>query len=99
MLPNTKIRKSKRLEHETLVMLVDEAAGTVSFGLMVNCSPDGMCFYSDAAFNPGTKIKIRLDAPLFGDAPDTYHGLVSWCKGLDENNSEYYLNSIGVKYC
>ena len=90
-------RKTKRFEHKSTAMLEDEFGGYFSYGQISNYSGGGMGFWSDVAFKQGAKIKVSLDNPPFKTAPRSYHGIVTWCKEMGDDEPHYFYK-IGLKY-
>ena len=95
---NTELRKVRRFDHKTTVMLENEPSGQFSYAQMINFSGGGMGFGSDFALRPGTIINIRLDKPIFRSAPKTYSAIVRWCKQLSDDNL-LCPYGVGVEYC
>jgi len=77
-------------------MIENQQAGHLNYGQMVNYSADGMCIGSDAFYNKGATINIRINMPPYKGAPTNYSGTVRWCKELARNDFEYSYG-VGIK--
>ena len=65
------LRKSRRYEHVTTVMIESSQAGIFGYAQMYNYSASGMLIRSDFPINPGTLIKVNLEKPLYSSASNT----------------------------
>ncbi len=92
----TDYRKNKRYEHKATAMLEDQKLGYATYVLMKNTSGDGMCFESDYSFNLGTELSITLDKPIFKSSPIRCHGIVKWCRAVNDDDATFNYG-IGVK--
>ena len=97
MVSNTDFRKSIRFEHKSTVMLADEHSDYFSYAQMYNISSGGLYFESDVALKPGTKIQIRFDDPPFRTGPSVLKSVVSWCRELPYDDSDYAFG-VGVRF-
>ena len=92
-------RKHKR--HKTKGLAVVEIPGTGHWVYVElrNFSNKGLCFETDAAMRPGSKITIRFDEAQLSPWSDglqlpsntnglkTYSSVIKWCKKLDDDQS------------
>jgi len=92
-------RKCKRFYHHSTILIEDEKKGTFSYGKIKNMSGDGMYFETEFAFKPATRIRFRLDNPPFKSCPDTYSGIIKWCKEIYDDDEPIYPYGIGVEFC
>ena len=90
-------RKSRRFEHKYMVMLANEHSEYFSYAQMLNFSGGGLYFESDVALKPGTKIQIRFDDPPFRTGPSILKSIVSWCRELPYDDSDYAFG-VGVRF-
>ena len=97
MISTPDFRKGKRFDHKSTVMLEDDHSEYLSYAQLYNFSSGGMYFESDVAFQPGAKLTIMLDKPIFRAAPKNYHAKVLWCKKITDVKSQYSYG-IGVRY-
>lgn len=97
MLSSADYRKNIRYEHKSTIMLANEHSEYFFYAQMFNFSGGGLYFKSDVALKPGTKIKIRFDHPPFRSGPNTLSSVVSWCRELPYDDSNYSFG-VGVKF-
>ena len=55
-------RASKRFDHEAPLVIKNCDGGTNAYGRMYNYSSGGLYLESDAALNPGTPVRIDIEA-------------------------------------
>ena len=97
MLESFERRKHNRLNHRSTVMLTNEKTGLYCYAQLCNVAGDGMYLETEYSFKPGDEFDIRFDKPPFRSAPKIYHGIVKWCRPLDDEES-IGSYGIGVKY-
>ena len=91
-------RKCRRFDHHATILLEDEKKGSFSYGRINNMSGDGMYFETEFSFNPGTRVRFRLENPPFKSCPDAYCGIIKWCKELYGETATYPFG-VGVEFC
>ena len=75
-------RASKRFGYEAPLIIKNCDYGTYAYGRMYNYSRGGLYLESDAALNPGTHVRIDIEASQNGPAVDHYYATVKWCKEI-----------------
>ncbi|MGD8961833.1 MAG: PilZ domain-containing protein [Desulfobacterales bacterium] len=75
-------RTSKRFGYEAPLIIKNCDCGTYAYGRMYNYSRRGLYFESDAALNPGTHVRIDIEASPNGPATDHYYATIQWCKEI-----------------
>ena len=90
------LRKSRRYEHVTTVMIESSQAGIFGYAQMYNYSASGMLIRSDFPINPGTLIKVNLKKPLYSSASNTVESRVVWCRRFERERGKYSRYGIGV---
>ena len=75
-------RASKRFGYEAPLVIKNCDCGTYAYGRMYNYSRGGLYLESDAALNPGTQVRIDIEASPNGLAADHYYATVQWCKEI-----------------
>ncbi|MGD9149797.1 MAG: PilZ domain-containing protein, partial [Desulfobacterales bacterium] len=66
-------RASKRFGYEAPIIIKNCDYGTYAYGRMYNYSRGGLYLESDAALNPGTHVRIDIEASQNGPAVDHYY--------------------------
>jgi hypothetical protein len=77
-------RASMRFELEVPVIIKNCDCGTYAYGRMYNFSRGGIYFESDAAFKPGTCVRIDIEESQNSLAADRYYATVKWCKEISD---------------
>ncbi|MEJ2729415.1 MAG: PilZ domain-containing protein [Deltaproteobacteria bacterium] len=72
-------RTSKRLSHETPLVIENCDSGTYSYGRMYNYSKGGFYFESDTPYQTGTRIRIDIEKSKIGLDAGQYFAEVKWC--------------------
>ena len=90
-------RKSERLNRLSIMIIEEEFAGNIFFGMMHNESRNGLYFVSVSGFQPGTFIHIKFDDPSPISTQDSCRAQVVWSKEIDDNS--FYGYGTGVQYC
>jgi hypothetical protein len=90
------LRKSKRYEHVSTVMIESSQAGIFGYAQMYNYSAGGMLIRSDFPINPGALIKVNLEKPLYSSGSNTVDSRVVWCRRFEEERGQYSPYGIGV---
>jgi hypothetical protein len=90
------LRKSRRYEHVSTVMIESSQAGIFGYAQMYNYSAGGMLIRSDFPISTGTLIKINLEKPLYSSASNTVDSRVVWCRRFEKERGPYSRHSIGV---
>jgi len=75
-------RASKRFGYEAPLVIKNFDCGTYAYGRMYNYSRRGLYLESDAKLNPGTHVRIDIEASPNGPATDHYYATVQWCKEI-----------------
>ena len=75
-------RASKRFGHEAPLIIKNCERGTYAYGRMYNYSRGGLYLESDAALNPGTPVRIDIEASPNGPTADHYYATVQWCREI-----------------
>ena len=91
-------RKSRRFMIKATAILEIPSSGHWFYVQIRNFSHSGMYVETEAAFRPGTKVKIKLDQPLFYSNQKSYNSIIRWCKELDDENPSFSNYGLGVKF-
>jgi hypothetical protein len=91
-------RKSRRFMVSATAILEVPSSGHWFYAQIRNFSHAGMYVETEAAFKPGTKIKINVDRPLFSTNQKSYNSIIRWCKSLGEDNPSFSNYGLGVKF-
>lgn len=75
-------RTSKRFGYEAPLIIKNCDRGTYAYGRMYNYSRGGLYLESDTALNPGTQVRIDIEASAAGPNADHYYATVQWCKEI-----------------
>jgi hypothetical protein len=94
--PGKELRRSKRYQHVSTVMIESMPAGIVGYAQLRNYSAGGMLIRSEFALSPGTLLRVRLEAPLYASVSDVVDSRVVWCRRLKEDADHYSQFGIGV---
>lgn len=90
------LRRSKRYVHVATVMIESSQAGIFAYAQMKNYSAGGMLIRSDFPIQPGSRIKIRLEKPLYASVSDVVESRVVWCMPLEDDSGTHSRFGIGV---
>jgi hypothetical protein len=90
------LRKSRRYEHVSTVMIESPQAGIFGYAQMYNYSAGGMLIRSDFAISPGTLIKVNLEKPLYSSVSKTVDSRAVWCRRFEQERGRYSRYGIGV---
>ena len=90
-------RASQRLAYEAAVKIENRDSGTYTYGRMYNYSAGGIYFESDAAFQPGTQVRIDIAEPGIGLFTDHLNAKVKWCREISAA-VVLYDYGIGVEF-
>ena len=91
------LRKSKRYEHVSTVMIESFQAGIFGYAQMNNYSAGGMSIRSDFPISPGALLKIRLEKPLYASVSDVVDSRVIWCKEIEDDSEMNSRFAIGMR--
>ena len=95
----SEFRKYKRYSAKGLAVVEIPGYGHWVYAELRNCSSQGLCFETDAALTPGSKIRIKFDkAPVSSkldkshssprsNSLKAYRPTIRWCKKLDDDQS------------
>lgn len=90
-------RASKRFDHEAPLVIKNCDCGTFACGRMYNYSRGGIYFESDAAFEPGTCVRIDIEESQNALAADHYYATVKWTKEISAA-VVLYRHGIGIEF-
>ena len=90
-------RTSKRFDHEAHLIVKNFDCGRYTYGRMYNYSRGGIYFESDAAFKPGSRVRIDLEDSQSGLAADHYFATVRWCKQICDAVVLYDF-AVGIEF-
>ena len=91
------LRKSRRYEHVSTVMIESSQSGIFGYAQMYNYSASGMLIRSDFPISPGTLIKVNLEKPLYSSVSNTVDSRVVWCRRFEQERGRYSRYGIGVR--
>lgn len=103
-------RKSRRFKTKATAVIELPDSGYWVYAEMTDFSKKGLCFETEAAIQPGTVIRVKLDKSLvssrfdksfkslFNNGYKTYNSTVMWCNKLDDDQSVSNFG-IGVELC
>jgi len=98
-------RKNRRFKTKATTVIELPDSGYWVYAEMTDFSSHGLCFETEAAIQPGTVIRVKLDKSLvssrfdksfkslFDNGYKTYNSTVMWCKKLDDDQS---VSSFGI---
>jgi len=98
-------RKNRRFKTKGTAVIELPDSGYWVYAEMTDFSSHGLCFETEAAIQPGTVIRVKLDKSLvssrfdksfkslFNNGYKTYNSTVMWCKKLDDDQS---VSSFGI---
>ena len=102
------LREKRRFKTKATAVIEIPDSGYWVYAEMTDFSSHGLSFEIEAAIQPGTLIRIKLDKTIvssgldksfkssFNDGYKTYNSTVRWCKKLDDDQSVSNFG-IGVK--
>ena len=91
-------RNSRRYQMKATAVLESPATGHFFYADVKNFSAGGIGFEVDACINPGTKILIKLDRPLFKSDQMKYDSIIKWCKVMDEEDQMSSTHGLGAQF-
>ncbi len=91
-------RKITRFKTKATVTLEVPSSRNLFYAQMKNFSLEGMCLEASTALTPGTRVRIKLDRPLFASSQESYDSVIKWCKGLTDEEGAVYNFGLGVKF-
>jgi len=98
-------RKSRRFKTKATAAIEVPDTGHWVYAEMTDFSGHGVCFETEAAIQPGTLIRIKIDKSLVSSRLDrsfksltnngykSYNSTVRWCKQLDDDQT---ISSFGI---
>jgi hypothetical protein len=98
-------RENRRFKTKATAVIELPDSGYWVYAEMTDFSKKGLCFETEAAIQPGTVIRVKLDKSLvssrfdksfkslFDNGYKTYNSTVMWCKKLDDDQS---VSNFGV---
>lgn len=91
-------RKTSRYKMKATAVLESPNTGHWVYADVKNFSAGGMCLESEACINPGTKVIIKLDRPLFISDQREFDSIIRWCRILDGENESFSTHDMGAKF-
>ena len=91
-------RKSRRYKMTATAVLESPSTGHWVYAEVKNYSAGGMRLESDSCIDPGTKVTINLDRPLFISDRKKYDSIIRWCRLLDIENPSSSTHGMGAKF-
>jgi hypothetical protein len=91
-------RNSRRYKMKATAVLESPNTGHWFYADVKNFSAGGMCFEVDASINPGTKVLIKLDRPLFISDRMQYDSIIRWCKVIGDDKNSSSTHKIGAQF-
>jgi len=98
-------RKNRRFKTKATAVIELPDSGYWVYAEMTDFSKNGLCFETEAAIQPGTVVRVKLDKSLvssrfdksfkslFNDGYKTYNSTVRWCKQLDDDQA---ISNYGI---
>jgi len=98
-------RKNRRFKTKATAVIELPDSGYWVYAEMTDFSKNGLCFETEAAIQPGTVIRVKLDKSLvssrfdksfkslFNNGYKAYNSTVKWCNKLDDDQS---VSSFGI---
>jgi hypothetical protein len=94
--PEKELRKSRRYDQVSTVMVESIQTGIFGYAQMRNYSAGGMLIRADYHINPGTLVKIRLEKPLYASVSNVVDSRVVWCRKFEDEIGKSTRFGIGV---
>jgi hypothetical protein len=91
-------RKIKRYKTKGTVTIEVPSTKHLFYAEMKNFSHEGLCLETSTSLTPGTKVKIKLDRPLFTAPQVSYDSVIRWCRGLTDEDGSVYNFGLGLKF-
>ena len=91
-------RKIRRYKMKATAVLESPVTGHWVYADLKNFSAGGMGFETDACINPGTRVIVKLDRPLFISNRKKYDSIIRWCKELDREDISFATHSMGAQF-
>jgi hypothetical protein len=95
-LSGAELRRGRRYERPTVVMIEKARSGILGYAELHNFSAGGMMLRSEFTLNPGEIITVKLDAPLHSSTSTTMTGKVIWCRNMEMEDEEASPFGIGL---
>lgn len=90
------LRRGRRYERPTVVMIEKARAGILGYAELHNFSAGGMMLRSEFSINPGEIVTVKLDRPLHSSTSTTMSGRVIWCRNMEAEDEEASPFGIGL---
>lgn len=91
-------RRSKRYRMKGAAVIESPITGHWVYADVKNFSAGGMGFEIDVCINPGTKVIIKFDRPLFISDQREYDSIIKWCKVSDTEYKSSSPHDIGAQF-
>ncbi len=91
-------RSSRRYQVKATAVLESPVTGHWFYADVKNFSAGGICLELDAFINPGTRVLIKLDRPLFEPDRVNYDSIIRWCKVLDVEDKSSSTHGMGAQF-
>lgn len=95
-LSGRELRKVRRYERPTVVMIEKARAGILGYAELHNFSAGGMMLRSEFSLKPGEVITVKLDRPLHSSTSTSMTGRVIWCRNMETENEASSPFGIGL---
>ena len=63
-----------------------------------NFSAGGIGFETDGCIDPGTRIRVKLNRPLYISDRKDYDSIIKWCKVFDNDSDSFATYGLGVQF-
>ena len=87
MIENHERRESVRIDHTSVLKIVDLESGKVHRARMLNYSKNGLYFETDSDLRPGNKISIAIQDSPYAEEPgvvEYYDAEIMWRKKFED---------------
>jgi hypothetical protein len=94
-------RKGRRFKRKAIAVLEVADTGYWVYAEMKNISRNGLCFETEAAIQPGTRLAIKFDRSSISAEKKgylSYGGVIRWCKKLEDETPSVSNYSCGVQF-
>lgn len=95
-LSGKELRKVRRYERPTVVMIEKARAGILGYAELHNFSAAGMMLRSEFSLKPGEIITVKLDRPLHSSTSTSMTGRVIWCRNMEAEDEASSPFGIGL---
>jgi hypothetical protein len=92
------VRKSRRYKSKETAILEIPSSGHWIYAQVNNFSHSGMYIETEASIEKETRVKMKLNRPIFYYKQSSYSSIVRWCKRLKDENGAIYAFGLGVKF-